>query len=234
MRQNSSSFWIPEQGFSQSPSSAWVEMLVGLFLFHCSCGVYTHQSFWSSMNFFARWSLCSSSLISHTFLNFLVLAVPDNPPDMLCAVLIRLSISTQALIPLLAHSVPVLLQEESAFGGVGAIFRAEIITFQGIIPNLFIKLHLQNFLNVVLNTECKKAGLLFHLPNDLGFYKLVKVMDHRSRCTIVTHLKCSIQVLVVVSGFLNKSVLEINLLYTFYSTFKAPLLWELCFLTTLK
>lgn len=85
----------------------------------------------------------------------------------------------QAAVVLPACSVPVPLQEESAFGRGWKMFGAEIIaTFQGhhqciqtssvephTIPEMFIKLHLQSLLHVISHTEHYKK------PNDVSIAK---------------------------------------------------------------
>lgn len=132
-------------------------MLVGLFLFHCSLS--------TSINLKVCEFFCQLITLKpdqpHVSEFLLILLVPHNPPNMYYVLSWSLSIFTQPLMSLLAPPVPALLQEQSAFGRVEAVIRAEIITFQGIISisqspvatswtNIFIKAA-----HSVTQTECK-------------------------------------------------------------------------------
>lgn len=93
---------------------------VVFFVFHCSFGVYVHHCLWSSVNIFAGRSFWGHQPDQPCVAEFpLILVVPDNPSDMGYALpssafpspLSTLSFNSSC-------SVPVLLQEESAFGRV--------------------------------------------------------------------------------------------------------------------
>lgn len=93
---------------------------VGFFLFHCSFGVYVHHSLWSSVNIFAGRSFWGHQPDQPWIAEFpLILVVPDSPSDTCYALpssafpspLSTLSFNSSC-------SVPVRLQEESAFGRV--------------------------------------------------------------------------------------------------------------------